>query len=202
MQVVALVGRSGSGKSTAARGILERIPTADQFAFAWRLKEIVGDLYGLTTAQLHGAERHLVDPRWGMTPRRILQRFGTQVGRAVHPETWTRYLFERELADHGHVELAVIDDVRFRNEVAAIKARGGITIRIVRPGLARWPWLRVPWLRRLLLGEHASEASVDSLPVDHEITNDGTPADLQRLVLELLREEYGIGPAREDLLAG
>lgn len=196
--ILAFTGRAGSGKSTAARGVLEALPTAEEFAFAGALKETARHLFGLTTRQLYGDEKELVDPRWGTTPRRILQRLGNGA-RTAHPDVWVRHLFEREIPDHGPLEHVVISDVRYPNELAAVRARGGVVVRIVRPGLARWPWLRSPLARRVLLGEHASEAAIDSLPVDHEIVNDGTVADLQRVVVELLYVRYCVGKA---LLAG
>jgi len=48
----------------------------------------------------------------------------------IHPDFWVR-LWEREAARHA---LVVADDVRYPNEAAAIRAAGGMIVRIARAG--------------------------------------------------------------------
>jgi hypothetical protein len=63
--------------------------------------------------------------------RRFLQALGTEgVRNNLGSDVWVRALF-----DHvGLGENVVIPDVRYVNEAEAIKARGGIVVRIDRPG--------------------------------------------------------------------
>lgn len=175
MKIIGFSGRAGSGKNTAAEALI-RDYGAYPAAFADELKRIARRVWGLSETQTDGHLKEVVDERWGLTPRQIMQRLGTEVGRAVHPDTWVRYLLDRRLARDlfPPAMLAVITDVRFPNECEAIRNLGGIVIRIERPGLA---------------GDdsHASEKAINLLVVDHVVVNDGTIADLHRKVLEVAR---------------
>ncbi len=97
-----------------------------------------------------------------------MQTAGTEWGRdRVHPELWVRSLFARLPAG------GLVPDVRFSNEACAIRRRGGVVIRVSRPGH----------------GGHDTHASEQPLPdelVDIEVSNDGSRADLVRRTLDQL----------------
>ena len=65
-----------------------------------------------------------------MTAREFLQFFGTEICRKIHEDIWTEYLINT-INQEGSL-LAVVDDVRFENEVEAIKEAGGKVIRLMR----------------------------------------------------------------------
>jgi hypothetical protein len=52
----------------------------------------------------------------------------------------------------------IIDDVRYINEAAAIRAVGGIIVRIIRPGLTPM--------------DHSSETEQQHIIADYTVTND------------------------------
>lgn len=72
-----------------------------------------------------------------MTPRLLLQIIGTECIRdKVHPNAWVNALFS-DYKDTDHIyEIKgsnwIITDMRFPNELEAVKSRGGITIRVDR----------------------------------------------------------------------
>jgi hypothetical protein len=68
-----------------------------------------------------------------------------------------------------------ITDMRFPNEKEAVKEKGGITIKVVRPGT--------------VIGNHPSETALDDAEFDYEIINDGTIEDLIEKVKEILIKE-------------
>jgi hypothetical protein len=68
-----------------------------------------------------------------------------------------------------------ITDMRFPNEMDAVKERGGITIRVVRPGTES--------------GTHPSETALDEATFDYEIINDGEIVDLIEKVKTILIKE-------------
>jgi hypothetical protein len=70
------------------------------------------------------------------TPRRILQTLGTDWGRKFSRNMWVDYALRkaREMLDAGECDLIVIPDGRFRNELLAVRAAGGSTVKIVSPG--------------------------------------------------------------------
>ena len=80
-----------------------------------------------------------------MSGREFLQFFGTEIGRKIHGPIWINATMNKILAEQSG--LAIITDVRFPDEVMAIKNAGGMVIR----------------LTRQIDGEdrHASEVSLD-----------------------------------------
>jgi hypothetical protein len=92
--------------------------------------------------------------------RRTQQRLGKAM-RDVDEDVWVRAAFDR-LGDGG----AVFVDCRFPNEAEAIRSRGGIILRIERPGVgpAVGPDGEV----------HISEVALDGYDFDAVVVNDGS----------------------------
>jgi hypothetical protein len=129
--------------------------------------------------------------------RNLLQLIGTEAFRDnVHPNTWVNALFADYKPEHFRVvkneEGVVIDhlttlpkwlitDVRFPNEVKAIKDRNGILIRVNR------------YMGTQLMGSkeyHESETALDSYKDwDYEINNNGSLSDLLDSVKEICKQE-------------
>jgi hypothetical protein len=65
--------------------------------------------------------------------------------------------------------------MRFPNEMKAVVEKGGITIRVVRPGTES--------------GTHPSETALDNATFDYEIINDGEIVDLIEKVKTILIKE-------------
>ena len=83
------------------------------------------------------------DPRWGISPREMFQRIGTDFGqfsifkifpelkkKITYRELWVK-LFEQWYIKNAH-ESVVITDVRFKHEAKKIKEMGGQIIKINR----------------------------------------------------------------------
>lgn len=67
----------------------------------------------------------------------------------------------------------VITDCRFENEAAAVKAKGGIVVRVNRPGVQP-------------VNRHQSEVELDNYHFDYVINNNGTIDDLKNEVKVLI----------------
>jgi hypothetical protein len=114
-----------------------------------------------------------------MTVRELLQILGTDALRNnLHPDTWVNALmcyyipYSVKGSDYEEYESNwIITDMRFPNEMQAVKANGGITIRVVRPSDKEIP-----------LDLHPSETALDDAKFDYEIVNDGTIEDLKEKV--------------------
>jgi hypothetical protein len=121
-----------------------------------------------------------------MSVREFLQRLGTEAMRdGLHTNVWVNALF----ADYKDVYIGdwgqgnhmyekpnwIITDMRFENELEAIVKKGGITIRVVRPGT--------------VVGNHSSEVALDGFIMHYEIINDGTIEDLVEKVRAILIKE-------------
>lgn len=101
--------------------------------------------------------------------RRLLQAMGTEVGRNLLGENiWVEALFKN--LPPG---LVAIVNVRFPNEYDAVKERGGVVWRVMRPGFEP------------ALG-HVSDTALDDHDFDDYILNDGTLNDLAHRVIEIL----------------
>lgn len=182
--VIGLTGAAGSGKSAVAQRIVEEWG-GHRYPFASPLKRMLqclieGQGSGLATAirMVSGDLKEVpTDYLGGHSPREAMQTLGTEWGRALSPKLWVdawRRSIEREelfASVDGETVLIVADDVRFPNEVGAIKALGGIIVRIDRPGAG-------------LTGAaalHASEAGDLGEP-DMTITNTGDLPQLSMCV--------------------
>ena len=100
----------------------------------------------------------------------VLQRLGTGVRAAIDQEFWVKALF------NTYSDNIIIADVRFPNEVEAVKERGGIVFRIERPGAGA--------------GNHISETALDDYHgFDYIIDNVGTLEDLFNQVKFIVNNE-------------
>ncbi|AXQ61119.1 deoxynucleoside monophosphate kinase [Streptomyces phage Hank144] len=173
--IIGLSGYARSGKNEAAEALVQF--GWRQAAFADKLREfllavdpVIPGPYGTGPLRLSILVR---DCGWEYAKdhypevRALLQRTGTDAGRALlGPNVWVDALFE----EHGNAPALVVTDVRFPNEAKAIADRGGVMIRVERPGVgpAKDKVGRV----------HESEQALDYWKFDHTLVNDGTVRDL------------------------
>ena len=134
-----------------------------------------------------------------MTVRTFLQRLGTEAMRdGLHTNVWVNALF----ADYkcpecnsvpgqvcfGHRNPNwIITDMRFPNEMEAVVAKGGITIRVVRSFNHKMGSKETGTLDLTPL--HPSETALDGHTMHYEIINDGTIDDLIEKVREILTKQ-------------
>lgn len=131
--IVALCGTAGSGKSL----VCDRLRDLHGYAIvslAAPIKHVVGELFGFTDRQLYGPSATRSEPHptlkradgSPLTARAALQVIGTDMTRTLCPNIW----IEKALAEADSKILPVaIPDVRFINEMEAIRARGGVLVR-------------------------------------------------------------------------
>ena len=139
------------------------------------------------------------EPVEKMTPRLMIQLLGTEGGRKViHENIWVNALFsdykptpigeydsitviDHELVsvENGWCEMVypdwIITDMRFPNELEAVKKHGGITIRVNRGDGNT--------------GDHASETALDDAQFDYTIDNNGTLRDFSENLKQVLIAE-------------
>ena len=142
-----------------------------------------------------------------LTPRKLLQLLGTECGRNIlHPNVWVNALmsqYKMNYTQHPDIDYIehkvypnwIITDMRFPNELEAIKSRGGITIRVNRPKndldnhkdcVKTEDGYCIQSENNYCKGsckyEHPSETSLDSATFDFVISND---KDIEHLINEV-----------------
>lgn len=248
--IVAIFGKSKSGKTTVGDMIASSCKNTTRIAFADKLKQICMELFGLTSQDFnteegkakptalpcptcpmcksidvitaptmhafglfydqpvvnHKGPRKVECKACGAegspgsfvgfwTPRMILQHVGTEGIRRVDPLAWARYMMktavtaldrgvevvgstspDRKVGDRFVPHIVVVADGRFRSELDAVRAAGGIAWRLRRP--------ETDDVTTGIAG-HVSEVEIDGIPdgdFDEVIMNDGTLDDLRRAV--------------------
>ena len=208
--IIGICGFIGSGKDTVADYLVEN-HNFSRDSFAGTLKDAVAAIFGWDRELVEGRTkeardwREQVDPWWAdrlempaLTPRLVLQLWGTEVGRqAFHNDIWIASLENKLRKTNGNV---VITDCRFPNEVQAIKNAGGIVVRVVRGPEPEWyktaeivnagPENNNSWERyKTLLDSyniHASETSWVGSNFDAILENNGTLEELYVKVKNLV----------------
>lgn len=119
-------------------------PYIKVYHFADPLKELAIGLFGLDAKLVYGSnedKNQKTEFRWCDIPsgkdsddnlsiREFLEYLGTTIIRKIKSNAWAEYTIKKIVADGS--EVAVIPDVRFPNEVKAIKDAGGIVVRLTR----------------------------------------------------------------------
>jgi hypothetical protein len=192
-QLIGLTGYAGSGKDTV-REMLELVGYHG-FAFADAIREMIYALIvqnGIDDKYMNSREfKEAVIPELGVSYRQMAQTLGTEWGRALNEDFWLRlagaYMtraatqdsYSRELCEAQGIPPAneasffVISDVRFANEAAWVRERGGIIWRIERP-------------QAVPVRAHASESEIYHIVPDAVIDNSGSMDALGSAVVRAL----------------
>ena len=166
-QIIGFCGYAQSGKDAAASMLValgwERRAFADPLKeVALAMNPMVGDFRLQSVVDTFGWE----GAKKSEEVRRLLQRLGTEGGRRhISDDVWVRAMFSRP-----HHHLLTIPDVRFEDEAEAIRRRGGIVVRVNRPGVGP-------------VNEHSSEKIPDH---DLVIENTESLSDLATAVTTVL----------------
>jgi hypothetical protein len=179
--IIGLCGAAGSGKSSVGSLLHLRHGYA-AWAFADPLYEAVSAITGVPVADLQErSQKEKVIPWLGASPRRLLQTLGTEWGRQmIHDQIWIEATFRRiEASNWSH---HVICDVRFANEAAAIRCRGGLVLRVSRPAKNTMGPAEAA---------HSSEGGVPDEYVLATIENSGSLGDLEATVDSLIARLHG-----------
>jgi hypothetical protein len=192
MVLIGLVGFKGSGKSVVANALVTDATDKNgtklwkKGAFAAPLKQGLHAMFGLSDAQLHLAEyKEVVDPRYGVTPRQLMQVVGTDLLRhelVKHfpsvPNIWVSRMHEFIATANAEGMNVVVEDVRFPEEVECIRKHGGKLVLVTRPSAEDGSGAKK---------QHESETYVGALPWDSLLVNNGSVSELQAKALAMVK---------------
>lgn len=186
--IIGLSGYAKSGKDTVAEMIQEIQPNEWQIKkFSGKLKVIASLLTGIPVDKFEDQnfKQSTLSSEWDqlytafgdedisepMSVRVFLQRLGTDAVRdGLHHNAWVNALMadyhteEKEERLGAYTKIVtppsnwIITDCRFPNEAQAIKDKGGVIIRIDRPGIKP-------------VNAHPSETALDNWDFDYKIAN-------------------------------
>ena len=178
--LIGVTGKKQNGKDTIANYLHSRYKY-NHLSFAGALKEGVKALFDFSEQQVNGDLKEVIDNRWGVSPRVVMQKFGTEIIREgaqkIVPNIGNNFWVKRLELDLQRMkgEKIVISDVRFPNEIQKIKELGGIVILVDRPSM-----------NANCHDCHASENSINKEDADYVVINDSTMAELYKKIDEIL----------------
>jgi hypothetical protein len=134
--LIGVVGPAGSGKSKVA-AYLRNYRGFHECSFAAPIKEFVGRAFGFSDYQLYGPSEARNEPHPTkclpngdpLTARVACKVVGTDVARLLYENVWVDMAMRDVLRHLSNGQNVVIADARFKNELAAIRASGGLLIR-------------------------------------------------------------------------
>lgn len=176
MTIVVLVGRMGSGKTTVADILASYNYT--NITFAEPIKAFASALL-FTDNELNGtqSEKLAVSPLWGVSGRKFMQMFGTEICRDTlcklipsMSQLFIRVVEQKILNATSNI---VISDCRFLDELAMAKRLGAIVVKIVRG-------------KGHAMSTHISESELDTCSYDIIINNNNTIENLELQLIDKL----------------
>lgn len=190
----------GSGKDTAASIIQELMPGAswEVKKFAGKLKQIASILTGIPVEKFEDQDfkQTFLTHEWDllrmsgsrhdgflggtpikvpMTVRQFMQKLGTESLRnGLHENVWVNALFSDYKPEYNWI----ITDLRFSNELDAVKYHNAVTIKINRNSVNTSEM------------NHISETSLDHInDWDYVIENNGTLDELRNSLRVVLKDK-------------
>ncbi len=157
MKLIGLAGPARSGKDTAGNYLSTELDL-ETYALASPIKERINDMFGWDERHADGELKEVDDPKWGFSPRKAYQLFGTEFGRALRDDMWT-HMAHVKAKEAGSI---IVTDVRFENEAEWIRSNEGVIVHIRRDNVVG------------AVCGHASEAGISKSTGDFHIVNNGT----------------------------
>jgi len=167
--IIGLSGKARCGKDTIAEYIAAGYIGVKKYALADPLKKSASIMFNIPLNHFYDADKkEVVNEFWGISPREIAQKVGTECAREVFRQDFWLKRCESQMNDSPvKPVIFIVSDVRFENEAAWIRENGGEVWHIERPTLGEG-----------VVRAHASEAGIEPKVGDRHFLNDGTLAGL------------------------
>ena len=193
--IIAVSGKMGSGKDTAAEMLSYLLFCTDEstvtyqdfvnykrncikfprtHAFADNLKKCLSILLNVDVDKLNDRNFKNSSIEWlnGLTVRQMLQKFATGVRNEIGEDFWIQSLFRKF---NPETDFWIITDLRYMNELSAIRKYESIIIRIIRNDVE--------------VSNHQSENDLDFYTKwDYVIDNNGSKEELFEKIKQIVKE--------------
>lgn len=130
MYVITISGKARSGKTTMGVALKEYVEKHGKKAIVCQY----GDFLKMVCENYFGWSRGDKSE----TGRALLQNIGTNLFRAANPDIWVNMMIELIKGLRGTVDVVIIPDARFRNEIVRVRdceeIDGVFTVKIERDG--------------------------------------------------------------------
>lgn len=180
-QIIAICGAKRSGKDVLADYICGKY-NYNKIRFADPLKTAARAIFNFSEEQVgDGYMKDVVDDKWGIAPRKILQFLGTEVLQykiqELLPDVDRKLLAYTLVSKLRNDKCYVISDMRFIHEYEEMAKLGALVIRVDRPQLEVEQNNDIP--------VHPSEIEYRMIPYHMHIKNDGDIAKYINIFEEL-----------------
>ncbi len=143
IQIIGICGHKFNGKDTIADYLVKNYGFT-KLSFGDNLKFAMRHIFGFDDEQLWGTKKEIIDPFWNVSPREMMQYFGTECCRIklgsdyknIGNNLWVMSL-QKNLNNliEKNITKIVIPDVRFENELSVINHYNGLLLRVIRPSI-------------------------------------------------------------------
>lgn len=183
--LIGITGFKRCGKDTTGLYLINN-HNYIKYSFAGALKAACSEIFMFDYEQTEGSKKEDFDERWNINPRKVFQRFGTEIFRdsleQFFPEMkhlknnfWIyrfKIWYQEQIRKNPNVRI-VVTDVRFQNEADIIKELGGIIIKVSRKNI-------------MSDDKHASEINILNIKADYDIKNDSSIEDYYKNLKSIL----------------
>lgn len=181
MKVIGICGSRRVGKDTIADIITNSNFNYEKVHIASKLKSICKQLFDFTDEQLNSDEKDIIDKRYNISPRKILQFFGTELMQFEIQKVldcgrdfWIDD-FVRSINNRGRN--VVVSDIRFFHEYKKLKETFADDFIIIKVNGKQND------------DKHIAENEWREIPHDFEINNDSTIDKLRIDVIKTIKNE-------------
>jgi dephospho-CoA kinase len=184
-RIIAICGARRCGKDTLAH-ILEEHYGYKHLKISQELKSIVSQLFSFNQEQLENDNKDFVDERYGITPREIMQFFGTEMMQyklgellpSMGKKFWIKLFIERYIKTNPY-EKIVVSDMRFIHEYEELKKYNALVVQIKRNNN--------PY-KNDKLDNHISEKEYKEIPVDLMLENNDSRTAFEKSALKAISQ--------------
>lgn len=181
-RLIGLCGKKRSGKDTITNYLCDNYQYNNK-KIATDLKILIKLLFGLSDSQLETDEKDIIDKNWNITPRKIMQFFGTEIMQIeiqrllpnINKNFWIKSFIKKNLKDKENY--IVISDLRFIHEYKELEKENIFVIRVERN-------------KNMNIDEHISEKEYLDIPADIVIQNNGTIEELYKNIEFIMTKLY------------